>query len=52
MDAEQRLAVAQAYVHASNSHDLVAIFDLMAEDVAYRSTGVGAHDGIPAVRAM
>ena len=52
MDAEHRLAVAKAYVHASNAHDLVAILNLMAEDVAYRSTGVGAHDGVPAVRTM
>jgi phage-related baseplate assembly protein len=52
-DAQRRrLAVAQAYVSASNAHDVDAIIEMMHPEVAYRSTGVGAHDGAAAIRAM
>ena len=52
-DAQRRrLAAAQAYVSASNAHDVDAIIEMMHPEVAYRSTGVGAHDGAAAIRAM
>ena len=52
MDDTQRLAVAKAYVEASNAHDIERIFSMMAPGVAYRSTGVGAHNGASAIRLM
>jgi hypothetical protein len=47
-----RLAIAQAYVAASNDHDTDRIATMLAPDVAYRSSGVGAHDGAEAILAM
>ena len=44
--------MAKAYADASNDHDIERIFGMMAADVAYRSAGVGAHDGATAIRAM
>ena len=43
---------AQAYVTASNDHDLVAIAAMLAPDCIYRSAGVGRHDGSEAILAM
>lgn len=43
---------AQAYVAASNDHDLAAIEAMLAPDCIYRSAGVGRHDGIEAILAM
>lgn len=49
---EELLALAEAYFAASNAHDLDRIAALFAPDAVYRSTGVGAHDGPAAIRAM
>ena len=43
---------AQAYVAASNDHDLVRIEAMLAPDCIYRSGSVGRHDGIEAILAM
>lgn len=50
-DAEL-FALAGAYFAASNAHDLDRIAAMFAPDAVYRSTGVGAHDGPAAIRAM
>lgn len=52
MDDTQRMTVARAYVDASNDHDIDGIAALLAPDVAYRSSGVGAHDGAAKILAM
>jgi hypothetical protein len=43
---------AQAYVGASNDHDLVSIEAMLAPDCIYRSASVGRHDGFEAILAM
>ncbi|MDA0702119.1 MAG: nuclear transport factor 2 family protein [Proteobacteria bacterium] len=49
---EKLIALAEAYFAASNAHDLDRITAMFAPDAVYRSTGVGAHDGPAAIRAM
>ena len=43
---------AQAYVAASNAHDIAAIESMIAADCVYVSSGVGSHDGADAIIAM
>jgi len=54
MSGEKRdlIALAEAYVAASNAHDLDEITAMFAPDAQYRSSGVGGHDGRDAIRAM
>jgi hypothetical protein len=52
MDDTQRMTIAKAYVDASNAHDVDRIATLLDPDVAYRSSGVGAHDGAEKILAM
>ena len=47
-----RIAKAQAYVDASNQHDMARIGPMFAPDIVYVSSGVGAHEGTDAVYAM
>ena len=46
------LALAQAYVAASNAHDIEAIAPMIALDCVYVSSSVGQHDGSEAIIAM
>ena len=46
------LTRAQAYVAASNDHDLAAIEPMLAPDCVYQSDAVGRHDGAQAILAM
>lgn len=46
------IALAEAYVAASNAHDLDRVAAMFSPDAVYRSSGVGAHDGPAAIRAM
>ena len=52
MDDDQRMTIAKAYVNASNAHDVDHIATMLSPDVAYRSSGVGAHDGVEKILAM
>ncbi len=52
MDNAERMTIARAYVDASNDHDVDRIATMLAPDVAYRSSGAGAHDGAEAILAM
>jgi len=47
-----RIAVARAYLEASNAHDLEAAGALLHRDCLYDSTAVGTHRGRGAVLAM
>ncbi|MBT5415572.1 MAG: nuclear transport factor 2 family protein [Rhodospirillaceae bacterium] len=49
---DELFALAEAYFAASNAHDLDRIAAMFAPDAVYRSSGVGAHDGPAAIRAM
>lgn len=49
---DELFALAEAYFAASNAHDLDLIEEMFAADAVYRSSGVGAHDGPAAIRAM
>jgi hypothetical protein len=42
----------KSYVAASNAHDLTRIEPMFAADAIYRSSGVGQHEGAPAIIAM
>ncbi|MBT5432497.1 MAG: SnoaL-like domain-containing protein, partial [Rhodospirillaceae bacterium] len=52
MDEAQRMTIAKAYVDASNDHDVERIATMLSKDVAYRSSGVGSHDGAETILAM
>ena len=43
---------AEAYVAASNEHDLAQIRPMLAPNCCYRSAGVGRHDGVEAIMMM
>jgi len=47
-----QMARALTYVEASNDHDLEVVEAMIADDAVYISTGVGSHEGGPAIRAM
>lgn len=51
-DAAALIAKAQDYVDASNRHDMARIGPMLADDVAYASSGVGVHEGAQAVGAL
>ncbi len=46
------MAKAEAYVIASNNHDLGEIASMLAEDCRYVSSGVGEHNGKEAILTM
>ncbi len=43
---------AQAYVAASNAHDVSAVETMLAAECVYESSGVGRHEGAEAIIAM
>jgi hypothetical protein len=49
---EELLRKAEAYVSASNEHNLTRIKTMLARDCSYRSAGVGRHDGVEAIISM
>jgi len=49
---EELIGKAEAYVSASNEHDLSQIRTMLAPDCSYRSAGVGRHDGVEAIMSM
>lgn len=52
MDTDALIGRAEAYVEASNGHDVARIATMLAENAVYRSSGVGGHDGAAAILAM
>lgn len=52
MRAQTSIERAEAYVEASNAHDVERIATLLNDSAVYRSTGVGGHDGKAAILAM
>ena len=52
MKPQTNIERAQAYVKASNEHDVELIATLLSDAAVYRSTGVGGHDGKAAILAM
>ena len=52
IDVADLIARAAAYVDASNRHDMARIGQMLADDIAYASSGVGVHEGAQAVGAM
>lgn len=50
--SDDRLSMAQAYVAASNAHDVEAIAPMLQENCRYLSSGVGEHVGKAAILAM
>ncbi len=43
---------AEAYVAASNDHDIARIAPMLASRCSYRSVGVGRHEGVEAIVSM
>ena len=49
---DELIEKAEAYVAASNAHDVDRISKMLAPGCSYRSAGVGRHDGADAIIAM
>ena len=52
MNTADLIARTQAYVEASNDHDVERIAGMLADDASYSSSGVGEHEGAAAILAM
>ena len=52
MTAADLITRTQAYVDASNDHDVERIAGMLADDATYSSSGVGEHHGATAILAM
>ena len=51
-DNSPLIGKAQAYVEASNKHDMARIGPMLSDHIAYASSGVGGHEGASAVLRM
>jgi hypothetical protein len=49
---DELIKKAEAYVAASNAHDIDRIKPMLAPECSYRSAGVGHHDGVEAIMTM
>lgn len=51
-DPDHLIARTRDYVEASNAHDVERIETMLDADALYLSTGVGRHEGAPAILEM
>lgn len=49
---DELIEKAEAYVAASNDHDITRIEPMLASGCSYRSAGVGRHEGVEAIVKM
>lgn len=49
---DELIRKAEAYVAASNAHDIARIQPMLAPECNYSSAGVGRHDGVEAIMTM